>query len=129
MHFFCINLFRANRLADQIFYLRQIDRRCICIVSARCHAVFLCRTVLYFFAGLCYISLPDCAIFLCRTVLYFSVIHPGNRLIIGALTHQICQLGKPRGAAVVRKPKQITLGFAPWLGPTTIPPCDDHTNN
>ena len=33
--------------------------------------------------------------------------------IISALTHQICQLGKPWGAAVVRKPKQITLGLTP----------------
>ena len=33
--------------------------------------------------------------------------------IIGALTHQICQLGKPWAAAVVRKPKQITLGLTP----------------
>ena len=33
--------------------------------------------------------------------------------IISALTHQICQLGKPWAAAVVRKPKQITLGLTP----------------
>ena len=33
--------------------------------------------------------------------------------IISALTHQICQLGKPWAAAVVRKTKQITLGLTP----------------
>ena len=44
-----------------------------------------------------------------------SDIYHGGRCIciISALTHQICQLGKPLGAAVVRKPKQITLRLTP----------------
>ena len=52
-----------------------------------------------------------------------SDIYHGGRCIciISALTHQICQLGKPLGAAVVRKPKQITLRLTPRRH-HTLPP-------
>ena len=43
-----------------------------------------------------------------------DIYHGGRCIcIISALTRQICQLGKPLGAPVVRKPKQITLLLTP----------------
>ena len=55
-------------------------------------------------------STDDAATFITRCI-WIIAVH--LILIIGALTHHMCQLGKPRVQNVARKAKQITLCLTP----------------
>ena len=74
-------------------------------------------------------STDDAATFITRCI-WIITVH--LILIIGALTHHMCQLGKPRVQNVARKAKQITLCLTPrrpqqYRTVPYLPSCCFHT--